>query len=617
MSTNKKICILVLLLVCVCLVFVACEASNPNAPTPGGNGTSDYDGPCDIRLTAIGVTTIKAGKTLQIRASVTGTTNKDVTFSSTNEAVATVNDKGLVTGLSAGTVDIVCTLVEDTRCKKTIKITVEPAIIPTSIEITGGESQTQWVEESLQLKAVVTPADASGLVTWTTSDNSVATVSESGLVSFLKSGDVTITATSIEAPNVKNSVVFHVKAGTFRSDLGSPYWDITAQGDDTNAHVSLTIAEDQAGYHSLYASNVSATRYYIEGSFRITKQVSAWAWQGVGFGSGLSETSTRYFIFSPRVDGQGNDFNKFIVKDLPNETWGPITTRSQTWGENGLNEINWATEPVKVALLRDGNTYYYLINDKLMYVDEATIYDDIPTMPIMVAVDVCVDVTNYKIITDDAELDAKLSQENFRNSFYASDSNIVDYESNDMFTFRSNNVLSKDNKVKSLGDSAKLIGDFSIEFDVTDIGYNRAHTEAMTGLMIGLSRYESADTVDSFLIGKSSNQLNLDGLTAGFYNWAYPKSFEDSSGWYYWLESSTPVIENLTETHRVKVTRTIENNKSTFRMWIDDEEIIFDIKSSRWESMTVKYTGAYILWIGGEYSSAQITNFRFESNLNK
>lgn len=617
MSTNKKIFILVLLLVCVCLVFVACDSSNNNKPTPSEDPSGEYDGPCDIRLTAIGATTIKAGKTLQIRASVTGTTNKDVTFSSSNEAVATVNEKGLVTGLSEGTVDIVCTLVEDTRCKKTIKITVEPAIVPTAIEITGGENQTQWVEENLQLKAVVTPEEASSLVSWTSSDETVATVDESGLVSFLKSGDVTITATSKEAPQVKTSVVFHVKAGTFRSDLGSPYWDITAQGDDTNAHVTLTISEDQAGYHSLYASNVSATRYYIEGSFRITKQISAWAWQGVGFGSGLSETSTRYFIFSPRVDGQGNDFNKFIVKDLPNETWGPITTRSQNWGENGLNEINWTSEAVKVALLRDGNTYYYLINDKLMYVDEATIYDDIPTMPIMVAIDVCVDVTDYKIITDDAELDAKLAQDNFKNSFYASNANIVDYESDDMFVFRSNNVLSKDNKVKSLGDSAKLVGDFSIEFDVTDIGYNRAHTEAMTGLMLGLSRYESADTVDSFLIGKSANQTDLDGLTAGFYNWAYPKSFEDASGWYYWLESSKTVIADSTATHHVKVTRTIENNKSTFRMWIDNEEITFDVRSSQWDSMTVKYTGAYILWIGGEYSSAQITNFRFESNLNK
>lgn len=614
--TNKKVFIIVLLLVCVCLAFVACNTTTPDNP-PDDGGNKPYDGPCDIRLTAIGSTTIKAGKTVQIRASVTGTANKDVTFSSSDETVATVSDKGLVTGLKAGSADIVCALVEDTRCTKSIKITVEQAVVPTAIEITGADSETQWVQEELQLKAVVTPEDASGLVTWTSSDETIATVSESGLVSFIESGSVTITATSVEATSLSTSVTFTVKKGVFRSDLGSPYWDITNQCDDDNPHVSLNIADDQAGYHSLYAANVSGTRYYVEGSFRITRQVSAWPWQGVGFGSGLSETSTRYFIFSPRVDGQGNTFNKFIVKDLPNETWGPITTRSQNWGENGLNDIDWANEAVKVAMLRDGNTYYYLINDRLMYVDDATIYDDVATMPIMVAIDVCVDVTDYKIVTDDAEINAKLQQENFRNSFYASDSNIVDYESDDMFTFRSNNVLAKDNKVKSLGDSAKLIGDFSIEFDVTDIGYNKAHTSAMAGIMLSLSRYESADTVDSFIIGKSTNQPDLDGLTAGFYNWAYPKSFEDSSGWYYWMESSTAVAPDANGTHHVKITRTIENNKSTFRMWIDDVEITFDTKSSQWDSMTTKYTGAYILWIGGEYSSGQITNFRFESNLNK
>lgn len=576
-----------------------------------------YDGPCEIRLTAIGATTIKAGKTLQIRASVTGTTNKDVTFTSDDETVASVSDKGLVTGLKEGTANIVCTLVEDTRCKKSIAINVEKAVAPTSIVIENADSQIQWVEEELQLKAVVTPQEASSLVTWKSSDEKVASVSENGLVSFLDAGSVTITVTSVEAPSLSESVTFTVKKGIFRSDLGSPYWDISSQCDDNNAHVSLTIDGSQAGYHSLYAANVSATRYYVEGSFRLTQQVTAWVWQGFGFGSGLSETSTRYFIFSPRVDGQGNNFNKFIVKDLPNETWPAITTRSQTWGENGLDNIDWQNSPVKIGLLRDNNTYYYLINDKLMYVDETMVYDEVPTMPILVGIDVCVDVTDYSIITEDAAIDAILGQDNFSQSFYASNADIVDYQSNDLFTFKSNNVLSKDNKIRSIGDSAKLIGDFEVEFDVTDVLCNAAHTDSISGMTVNFSRYEAADTVETFVLGRSANQPEVQGLVGGFYSWNYPQSMEVSTSWYSWLESSVAVVENPTATHHVKVSRTIVNNVATFRMWVDNVEVNFDVKSSQWTNMTSKYTGAYILWIGGEYASAQITNLRFASNLNK
>ena len=44
-------------------------------------------------------------------------------------------------------------------------------------------------------------------------------------------------------------------------------------------------------------------------------------------------------------------------------------------------------------MMRDENTYYYFINDKLMYVDETMLYDGIPTMPILVAIDIPDNVT--------------------------------------------------------------------------------------------------------------------------------------------------------------------------------------------------------------------------------
>lgn len=609
MATNKKSLSIALIavLLCICCVLVACN------PTEQSNTPSDteYDGPYEVRLTAIGSTTIKAGSTLQLRSSVTGTTSKDVTFTSDDTAVAIVDEKGLVTGLKAGSATITAALVIEPKCKASVVVTVEQAVTPTSIEIASVDA-LQWVGQTLQLEAAVIPDDAYAIVNWTSDNEDVATVDANGLVTFLSEGAVNITAASAMSSDISDTVAFTVKQGFFRNDLGSPYWDISAQRDDVDPHVTLEIDASQAGYHSLYLSNVSATRYYVEGYFRITEQVTAWAWQGVGIGSGLSDTSTRYGMFSPRVDGQGNDFNKFIVKDLPNESWPAITTRSQIWGENGLNSVNWQNDRVKFALLRDNNLYYYLVNDTLMYVDETTVYDDIPTMPIFVAIDVCAEVTDYSVVTDDAEIDSILATADFQQKLYASNSEIVHIDDG-VYTFTTNNVLSKDNKAKSIGDSAKLVGNFEVEFDIDNMLCNSAHNSAFTGLSFNLSRYESADTVETFIFGTSANQGGVSGV-AGLYSWNYQVSFNDPTAPYYWLESTAPV-ENPGGSHHIKVTRTIVDNVATFRMFIDGNEVVFDKLNNQWAETTSKYTGAYILWIAGEYASGQISNLQIRSNL--
>lgn len=608
MGNKRKSLVIVVMAVLLCLSMVLAACDDGNQLTPG---TPAYDGPYEIRITAIGSTIIRAGSTVQLRSSVTGTTNKDVTYSSSDESIATVSDRGVVTGLKAGEVTITVSLVIEPLCRATIDITVEQAVTPTSITIDSVDA-VQWAGQTLQLNATVTPDEAYAIVNWTSDNEDVATVDENGLVTFIEEGEVGITATSAMDATVSDNVIFQVKRGFFRNDLGSPYWDISTQADDENPHVTISIDESQAGYHSLYLSNVSGTRYYVEGYFEIKEQVTAWIWQGVGIGSGLSDTSTRYGMFSPRVEGQGNTYNKFIVKDLPNETWPAITTRSQIWGLNGLDNVDWENGKVKFGLLRDENTYYYLVNDVLMYVDKSTVYDGIATMPIFLAVDLNVEVTDYSVVTDDTSLDNMLEEARFNQLLYATNSEIVDI-TDGTYTFRTNNVLSKDNAAKSIGDTAMLVGDFEVEFDINNMSCNSAHNTAFTGLSLNLTRYESADNVETFIFGTSANQEGAQGI-AGMYSWNFQKSFDDPDAPYDWLESTTPVA-NPGGSHHIKVTRTIENNIATFRMYIDGNEVVFDKLLYEWSTMTSRYTGAYTLWLAGEYAAGQITNLQIRSNL--
>ena len=106
-----------------------------------------------------------------------------------------------VTGLQEGT-----TIVTDTyswRWEKETKeytITVNSAVAPTGISIIGEDTVKQF--QTTQLTANLTPADANGKVTWTSSNEQILSVDENGLVTGNRQGSATITA-SVQGANNK------------------------------------------------------------------------------------------------------------------------------------------------------------------------------------------------------------------------------------------------------------------------------------------------------------------------------------------------------------------------------------------------------------------------------
>ncbi|MBQ7654801.1 MAG: Ig-like domain-containing protein, partial [Clostridia bacterium] len=96
-----------------------------------------------------------------------------------------------------------------TRChavvvEEEIPMLSGPAV--TGLEIYPGDSAI-LVGGTVQLTAVITPANASNpAVTWTSSDTSIATVSNAGLVTGVTTGSVTITATSVDDNTVYDTV---------------------------------------------------------------------------------------------------------------------------------------------------------------------------------------------------------------------------------------------------------------------------------------------------------------------------------------------------------------------------------------------------------------------------
>ena len=166
---------------------------------------------CKVTVTipVTGVTLNKTALTLNIGASETLTatvapadaTNKKVTWKSSDAAVATVDANGKVTGVKAGEATITVTTGDGGKTA-TCKVTVKPNLVS---EITLA-ALAIYVGESKAVTATVKPDDATNkALTWTSSDETVATVDATGKVTGKKIGTATIIATARDGSGVSGS----------------------------------------------------------------------------------------------------------------------------------------------------------------------------------------------------------------------------------------------------------------------------------------------------------------------------------------------------------------------------------------------------------------------------
>ncbi len=143
---------------------------------------------------------VYTGKTVTVKA--TATPSATVKYTSGNTKIATVDSKtGLVKGVKAGTVYIKATAGNLTAsCKVTVKASTL-TFAKTSVTIYKGKTTT--------VKAIATPA---ATVKYTSSNKKIAAVNSKGVITGVKAGTVTITAT---AGSLKTTCKVVVKNPTF------------------------------------------------------------------------------------------------------------------------------------------------------------------------------------------------------------------------------------------------------------------------------------------------------------------------------------------------------------------------------------------------------------------
>ena len=120
--------------------------------------------------------------------------NKDVTWSSSNEATATVDENGLVTTHEVGTVTITATLKSDPAISSSVTIVVNPIKV-SKITVNGYGKDYLVKGNTVTLTTTVEPRDAANKsIVWSSSNEEVATVDQNGKVTAVGQGTVSIKA---------------------------------------------------------------------------------------------------------------------------------------------------------------------------------------------------------------------------------------------------------------------------------------------------------------------------------------------------------------------------------------------------------------------------------------
>lgn len=161
---------------------------------------------CGVNITSVGLpstATMNKGDTLQLEISY-GTENEaeadaiaeaaeklDLVWTSSDEAVATVDGDGLVTAVGAGAAEIKVSAADvnlSSSCMVTVVVPATGITVPDKLNLVLNGQNTA------SLNAMATPEDATNVaLTYVSSDEKVATVDETGLVTAVGNGEADIT----------------------------------------------------------------------------------------------------------------------------------------------------------------------------------------------------------------------------------------------------------------------------------------------------------------------------------------------------------------------------------------------------------------------------------------
>ena len=295
------------------------------------------------------------GTTGLLAATVSPTTalNTELIWTSSDEVVATVSQSGLVTAVGDGTCTVTCAAQDGSGVTATCEVTVVQLVNSITLD-KGTLSLNTGMNKMAQLTATVSPSNASNKnVAWTSTDEAVATVSQTGLVTAVSGGTCTITCAALDGSGV--TATCEVKVLNDRSGVidGHVYVDLDLPSGTLWAamNIGATNPEDYGDYFAWAETNPKTTYdwntyKYFQATF--SENTSPWAssWNNLMTKYCSYNLGTAFFDY-PYKD---NKYTLDTSDDAAYVQWGknwrmPSHSQCQELFDNyGKTTIEWTTQ---------------------------------------------------------------------------------------------------------------------------------------------------------------------------------------------------------------------------------------------------------------------------------
>lgn len=315
--------------------------------------------------------------------------NKTVFWESEDETIATVDQNGLVTGIKAGFTYIKATTeVGNLSAYCQIQVLFKPVI---SVDISPTFPDL-FAGQTCQLSAKFTPEDASNKkVSWSSNNDSVATVDENGLVTAHTAGDAKITVTTDDG-NKTNTTTVRVFNNSLAVGILLPPNDSYLNVTETEGSVRLAMGLGEVLEENLWTpANTSDYGQYIFYFFAESGQTYYVEWDDKKDGSshnnkknytgdvevlGVVDPNTNYFVKQFTNTDNGYDrgsykqsftansssyiFIPIVPYDNGIENNGSFAIRiSRASSPEPRTKFSWYLDGVKIP---DADDYEYVLN---------------------------------------------------------------------------------------------------------------------------------------------------------------------------------------------------------------------------------------------------------------
>jgi alpha-tubulin suppressor-like RCC1 family protein len=352
------------------LLLVACgEDSGTTPPTP----TIPVE--TSITLSATSISFEVLGETSQLTATVNdqngaAMSSATVTWTSSSTSVATVSSSGLVTSVGDGTATVTAT---SGSASATAAVTVQ---VPASIELSDTAVSFASLADTATVPVIVKDASGSTIsgatVTWATSDATIATVSDVGLITSVADGTATITATSGEfSATVAVTIEVWESVTTGRdhscavTSAGTAYcWGNNGNGqlgDGTTTNSTIPVLVSGEHIWASIDASISVDGGYLH-TCGVTTDGAGYCWGSNTYGQLGDGTNTQRL--EPVLVTGGLMFTS--ISAASTHTCGVTTTgQAYCWGWNGIGQLgNGSEEDSNVPVTVSGELTFSSISAK-------------------------------------------------------------------------------------------------------------------------------------------------------------------------------------------------------------------------------------------------------------